>query len=159
MIRGGVGITPVYDIQAMLVMQKNIPAAAHRETRRKDDKLPEPLIAVIDDDEPFRTALIESLCSFGYTARGFESAEHFIATDEQAPCDCIVTDIHMPGMSGLDLKRLLIDRGSLTPVILITARAEPGLEDRAISAGAIGLLQKPFKSDVLISCLEKALKA
>jgi DNA-binding NtrC family response regulator len=107
----------VYDIQAMLVMQKNAPpAAAHRETRRKDDKLPEPLIAVIDDDEPFRTALIESLCSFGYTARGFESAEHFIATDEQAPCDCIVTDIHMPGMSGLDLKRLLIDRGSLTPV-------------------------------------------
>jgi FixJ family two-component response regulator len=118
---------------------------------------PEPLIAVIDDDEPFRTALVESLCSLGFSVRGFGSSEDFIAAEHS--CDCIVTDIHMPGMSGLDLKQLLVARGCLTPVIMITARAESWLEDRAASIGAVGVLRKPFKSDTLISCLEKALKA
>jgi len=119
----------------------------------------EPLIAVIDDDEPFRTALVESLCSFGFSVRGFGSAEDFISGGQQVSCDCIVTDIHMPGMSGLDLKQLLVASGCPTPVIMITARAEPWLEDRAASIGAVGVLRKPFKSDTLISCLEKALRA
>src|ERR1700716_4603602 len=68
----------------------------------------EPLIAVIDDDEPFRTALVESLCSLGYRARGFASGEEFFAASGESSCDCVITDIHMPGMSGLDLQRLLM---------------------------------------------------
>jgi FixJ family two-component response regulator len=117
-----------------------------------------PLIAVIDDDEPFRAALVDSLCSLEYGVRGFASAEEFVAGDPEVSCDCVITDIHMPGMSGLDLKRLLTARGSRVPVIMITARAEPGLEAKAAASGAVCLLRKPFESIALIACLERALK-
>ena len=116
------------------------------------------LIAVIDDDELFRITLVESLCSLGYGARAFTSAEEFIAADGERSCDCVITDIHMPGMSGFDLKLLLTSRGSTVPVIMITARADPGLEARAAVIGAVCLLKKPFKSNALIGCLERALK-
>ncbi len=118
----------------------------------------EPLIAVIDDDEPFRLALVDSLCSLGYRARGFASAEEFFAASGEISCDCVITDIHMPGMSGFDLKRLLMDRAWRVPVIMITARGEPGLEARAAASGAVCLLRKPFGADALIGCLEKALE-
>jgi FixJ family two-component response regulator len=115
------------------------------------------LVAVIEDDDPFRMALVESLSSFGYSARGFGSAEEFVATDVESACGCIVTDVHMPGMSGLDLMRLLAARASKVPVIVITAHADPGLEARALACGALYLLRKPFESGVLIDCLEKAM--
>jgi FixJ family two-component response regulator len=118
----------------------------------------EPLIAVIDDDEPFRIALVESLCSLGYLARGFGSAEEFFAAGAGTSCDCVITDIHMPGMSGFDLKRLLMARDWRVPVIMITARREPGLEARAAASGAICLLRKPFGADDLVGCLKKALE-
>jgi FixJ family two-component response regulator len=118
----------------------------------------EPLVAVIDDDNSFRAALADSLCALGYVAREFASAEEFIAGDGEGSCDCVVTDIHMPGMSGLDLKRLLVSRGSKMPVIMITAHAGPELEAKALSSGAVCLLEKPFEPDALINCLEKALK-
>jgi len=117
----------------------------------------EPLIAVIDDDESFRIALVESLCSLGYGARGFASAEEFVVANGERSCDCIVTDVHMPGMSGLDLKLLLTSRGSNVPVIMITARIEPELEVRAAVVGAVCLLRKPFESDALVGCLDTAL--
>ena len=116
----------------------------------------EPLIAVIDDDESFRIALTEALFSLGYAARDFASAEEFLA--EEGPCDCVVTDIHMPGMSGLDLKQVLSARGSKMPVILITARAEPDLEAKVAASGAVCLLRKPFDAGVLVDSLERALK-
>jgi FixJ family two-component response regulator len=115
-------------------------------------------IAVIDDDEPFRTALVESLCSLGYGVCGFASAEDFFAANGEGSCDCVITDIHMPGMSGLDLKRLLMARDWRVPVIMITARGEPGLEAKAAASGAVCLLRKPFGADALIGCLEKALE-
>jgi FixJ family two-component response regulator len=118
----------------------------------------EPLIAVIDDDEPFRTALVESLYSVGYRARGFASAEEFFAASGESSCDCVITDVHMPGMSGLDLQRLLVARDRRVPVIMITARGDPGLEARAAASGAVCLLRKPFGADALIGYLEKALQ-
>ena len=116
------------------------------------------LIAVIDDDEPFRIALVESLGSLGYGVRGFASAEEFFAADGEGACDCVITDIHMPGMSGLDLKRLLMARDCRVPVIMTTARMEPGLEARAAAGGAVCLLRKPFEANALIGRLERALK-
>ena len=116
-----------------------------------------PLIAVIDDDEPFRTSLVESLDLLNYGAQGFASAEQFIAADGEKTCDCVITDIHMPGMSGFDLALFLMSRDSKVPVIMITARKEPGLEAKAIAAGAVCLLRKPFESSALISCLDRAL--
>ena len=117
------------------------------------------LIAVIDDDESFRMALVESLSSLGYSVRGSISAEEFIVMDGEGSCDCVITDIHMPGMSGLDLKRLLAGRGSARPVIMITAHAEPDLEAKAAASGAVCLLRKPFETDALIDCLERAANA
>ena len=116
-------------------------------------------IAVIDDDESFRVALTESLCSLGYGVKGFESAEEFLANDGEGPCDCIVTDINMPGTSGFDLKRMLTARGSRKPVIMITARAEADLETKVRASGAICLLRKPFSIDDLIDCIETASNA
>ena len=114
------------------------------------------LIAVVEDDESFRMALVESLDSLGYRALGFASAEEFIADDVDKLCDCIITDIHMTGMSGFDLKRLLASRGSTTPVVMITAQTERALEAKAIACGAVCLLRKPFETDILVDCLEKA---
>jgi FixJ family two-component response regulator len=121
--------------------------------------LKEFLIAVIDDDESFRMALVESLGSLGYGARGFASAEDFIASEADALYDCVITDIHMPGMSGLDLARLLTGRPRGVPVVMVTARSDLGIDAQAAAAGAICLLRKPFKTEALIDCLEKALNA
>ncbi len=115
-------------------------------------------VAVIDDDDAFRTALVESLVSLGYGVRGYASAEEFVVADGETSSDCIVTDIHMPGMSGIDLKLLLSARGSTTPVVMITARSDAGLDSRAMASGAICLLRKPFDSGALVASLEKALK-
>jgi FixJ family two-component response regulator len=121
--------------------------------------LRELLIAVIDDDESFREALAESLGSLGYQARGFASAEAFIAWEADASCDCVITDIHMPGMSGLELARLLRARPRSLPVVMVTARSDLGIDAHAAANDAICLLRKPFKTDALIDCLDKALGA
>ncbi len=118
---------------------------------------PKRLVAVIDDDDAFRTALVESLDSLGYAALPYASADEFVAGKGEASSDCIVTDIQMPGMSGIDLKLLLSARGSKTPVIMVTARSDAGLEAKALATGAVCLLRKPFESDALVACLEKAL--
>lgn len=117
----------------------------------------QPFVAVIDDDELFRVALVESLSSLGYGARGFVSVEGFVAGGGDRPYDCIITDIHMAGRSGFDLQRLLSARGSGVPVIMITARVEAGLEAKALAGGAVCLLRKPFDAGALVECLDKAL--
>jgi|SRR4051812_27442647 FixJ family two-component response regulator len=111
-------------------------------------------IAVIDDDKSFREALVGSLSSFGYGCEGYASAEDYLQSAGSKFFDCIVADIHMPGMSGLDLMRRLAAERSVTPVILITARSD--MERDAQAAGAVCLLKKPFKTNDLIACIEKA---
>jgi len=120
--------------------------------------LRELLIAVIDDDESFRLALVESLHSLGFGARGFASAEEFIAWEAGSSCNCVITDIHMPGMSGLDVARLLTTRRRGVPVVMVTARSDVGIDAHAAANGAICLLRKPSKTEALIDWLEKALK-
>ena len=115
-------------------------------------------IAVIDDDQSFRVALVESLSSLGYGADGYASAEDYIGLIGGKSFDCVVTDIHMPGMSGLDLMKRLAARGSTTPVVLITARSDTNLEAKAAAAGAACLLRKPFEINDLIECIEGAVK-
>jgi FixJ family two-component response regulator len=118
-------------------------------------------IAVIDDDDSFRGALVESLSSLGYGCSGFASAEAYLRVIGKKSLNCIVTDIHMPGMSGLDLVNRLAARGSPTriPVVLITACADSDLEAKAAAAGAACLLRKPFEINDLIECIEGAVKA
>ncbi|MBU3078834.1 response regulator transcription factor [Sphingomonas quercus] len=114
------------------------------------------VIAVIDDDGLFRAALLELLSSLDYEAYGFASAEAFLGFDGARSLDCIITDIHMPGMSGVDLIQKLRFEDYRASVILITARAEPGLEARVAAMGAVCLLRKPFEAGALIRCLERA---
>jgi FixJ family two-component response regulator len=114
-------------------------------------------IAVIDDHESFRIALVESLSSLGYGADGYASAADYIRGIGRKSFDCVVTDIHMPGMSGLDLMKRLVARGSTIPVVLITARSDANLKAKAAAAGAACLLRKPFEINDLIGCIEKAL--
>ena len=116
-----------------------------------------PLIAIVDDDNSIRSALVESLLSLGYGARGFSSADEFVAFEGEVSCDCVIADIHMPGMSGFDLKRQLAARHSKVPMILITARAEPGLSAKVAADGVVSLLIKPFRATALIDSLKMAL--
>jgi FixJ family two-component response regulator len=115
-------------------------------------------IAVIDDDESFRMSLVDSLSSLGYAADGYPSAEDYIGAIADKSFDCVVTDIHMRGMSGLELMQRLAARGLTIPVVLVTANADINLEARATAAGAVCLLIKPFEIDDLIKCIEEAVK-
>jgi FixJ family two-component response regulator len=123
--------------------------------------VPEPtLISIIDDDDSLCTALSGLLRSFGYEARSFPSAEVFLAWEGAGGgCDCVITDIHMPGMSGIDLKQVLVARQRAVPVIMITARMDPAVEARAWASGAVCVLKKPFPIDALIECVSKAVAA
>lgn len=115
------------------------------------------LISVVDDDDSMREALIGLVRSLGHEARGFASAEDFLASNELESFACTITDIQMPGMNGFELKRQLDERLGTLPVIMITARSEPGLEQKAISSGVAYFLRKPFKAETLVDCLEKTL--
>ena len=117
----------------------------------------ERLISIVDDDASLRRGLVSLVRSLGYAASGHASAEDFLATGEAARSACIITDLQMPGMSGIDLKRRLDEEAPAVPVIMITARSEAALLDRARASGAACLLRKPFEPDTFVACLERAL--
>jgi FixJ family two-component response regulator len=126
---------------------------------RKKHRVPAgPLISIIDDDESMLSALVSLVRSGGYDARGFTSAEEFLGCGMDPSLACIITDVQMPGMSGIELKQHLEACQVSAPVIMITARHEPGLEERALAGGAVCFLRKPFEGNTLIGCIEKALK-
>jgi FixJ family two-component response regulator len=116
----------------------------------------EPVIGVVDDDPSLRTALVRLIRSLGYRARGFATADEFIESRGLEGCSCVVTDVQMPGMSGIDLTKLIAS--SRVPVIVISARSEPGLQERAFSSGAMCFLRKPIDTDALVEGLRRALK-
>jgi FixJ family two-component response regulator len=115
------------------------------------------LIAIIDDDASMLNALVSLVRSFGYDADGFVSAEAFLGCGSLRGFACIVSDVQMPGMNGIELKQHLAARQCSTPVIIITARHDQGLEERALASGAACFLRKPVAADALIDCLERAL--
>jgi FixJ family two-component response regulator len=116
------------------------------------------LISVIDDDDSLRAALVGLVRSLGYEVRGFGSAEEFLQADAVRTANCIITDIQMPGMSGIELKRHLTAQQVPAPVIMITARPEADLEAKALASGAFCFLRKPFDASVLIDWVGKALE-
>ncbi|WP_164018880.1 response regulator transcription factor [Pyxidicoccus trucidator] len=118
---------------------------------------PEHLISVVDDDVSVRLALVSLLRSLGLKGLAFDSAEAFLASGELPRMSLIITDIHMPGMSGIDLKRELDARGSTVPVIMITARDEAAVMEKAQACNPYCLLKKPFDSEEFVACVERAL--
>ena len=116
-----------------------------------------PLVAIIDDDEALCSSVVDLMRSIGYCAEPFVSAETFLMSSSLFLFDCVIADVHMPGMSGLNLVQRLQDRGYMTPVILITALPDRRLDDEAISVGAQCLVRKPFESKALLHYVAKCL--
>lgn len=112
-----------------------------------------PRIAIIDDDDSLRTALAGLLRSHGYQVCGHPSAESFLKSGDIGRVDCIVSDIHMPGMNGLEFKRRLDAISDRTPVIMITGRTYPDLDAQVSAAGAYGPLAKPFTAATLLDSI------
>jgi FixJ family two-component response regulator len=116
-----------------------------------------PMIAIVDDDESFRRATASFVRSLGYVAAAFGSAEAFLTSDRIRDTDCLISDVQMPGMTGIELQGQLIARGHHLPVIFVTAFPEVKTKGRALAAGAVGYLDKPFSDQTLIACLNEAL--
>jgi FixJ family two-component response regulator len=115
------------------------------------------IVSIVDDDDAVRTATQTFVRSLGYKAVAFASAEDFLKSPELTTANSLIADIHMPGMSGIDLQRELTDRRPELPIIFITAFPEERVRDQLMAAGAIGMLSKPYDGDTLIECIEKAL--
>jgi FixJ family two-component response regulator len=117
------------------------------------------VISIIDDDESVREATRSLVRSLGYNAAVYSSAEEYLQSNQIGDSSCLITDLHMPGMSGADLQDRLIAEGHQIPMIFVTAYYEEKVRDRVLDAGAYGFLRKPFNDESLIECLDKALGA
>ncbi len=117
-----------------------------------------PLVSVVDDDESVRDSLPDLLRQFGFAAQGFSSAEAFLASEVVSETSCLLLDIAMAGMSGLDLQQELIRRRQQIPIVFITAHGDESLRPRLLARGAAGCLFKPFSETALLEALKAALR-
>lgn len=113
-------------------------------------------IAVVDDDNGYACALERLLRASGFEVRTYSSAEAFLAAPPLPPPDCLVLDIHLGGMSGLDLQRQLRTAGDVAPVIFVTADDSTGVKEQAEQAACSGYFVKPVQRDVIIPAIKKA---
>jgi FixJ family two-component response regulator len=116
------------------------------------------VISVVDDDESIRSGMKSLLRSLGMTVRLFESAEDFLKSHCVRDTSCLILDVQMPGMGGIELQRQLISQGLSTPIIFITAFPDEGIRAQVLEAGAVCFLSKPFDEQILLQCLDAALK-
>jgi len=116
------------------------------------------MIAIIDDDAAVREATGDLLKSIGYATMTFASAEEFLGSQGRHQMSCVISDMRMPGMSGLALHHRLVSQHQEGPVILVTALPEEGMRERALAAGVRAFLTKPFSQESLIESLDSALK-
>jgi FixJ family two-component response regulator len=117
------------------------------------------LVVVIDDDESVRESLPDLLREFGYAVKTFASVEEFLEAGDLIQTRCLILDIAMPGMSGLDLRRELQRRGQKIPVVFITAHADETIRPRLLEQGAVDCLFKPFSDTALLAAIRSALRA
>lgn len=116
-----------------------------------------PLIAIIDDDESVRLALQSLIRSVGLAAQAFASAAEFLGSGGVARAACLILDVNMPGMTGLQLHRQLVASGQAIPTILITGNPDDAVRAQALREGVIRYLCKPFPEDDLLACVNTAL--
>lgn len=118
-----------------------------------------PLVDVVDDDAPVTRALSRMLRSWGMRVRTYTSGESFLAVARRAPvADCLILDVQMPGMNGLEVQERLRETGPELPIIFITGHEVEGTEERALQAGAVGFLRKPFSDEVMVTMIRRCLK-
>lgn len=115
------------------------------------------LITIVDDDKPFRDSLERLLKSLGYAVAVFPSAAEFLASPKRAATACLVADVHMPAVTGVELFRHLMASSQAIPTILVTAYPDSGVRARVLAEGVKGYLNKPLDEAHLIRCLSAAL--
>jgi FixJ family two-component response regulator len=116
------------------------------------------IISIVDDDESVLTAVHSLVSSYGFEAYMFKSAEEFLKSPYLSDTSCLLSDVHMPNMSGLTLQRKLLEQGLKIPTIFMTAFTNEGIKERAIAGGALCFLIKPLETGTLIKCINTALK-
>ena len=117
-----------------------------------------PLIAIVDDAPCVREALVSLFRSVGWRAAEYASAEAFLADPEGCAATCLVLDLHLPGISGLEAQLLLAARGSRLPVIFVSGDANARDRQEAVRRGAIAFLHKPFSDEVMLAAVERAMR-
>jgi FixJ family two-component response regulator len=117
-----------------------------------------PLISIVDDDQAVREATQSLIRSLGYNTQVFCSAEEFLSWTQIEQTDCLITDVQMPGLSGVDLQERLVSEGREVPTIFVTAFPDARLESRAFQSGAIAYLRKPVEESDLLEHIDTALK-
>jgi FixJ family two-component response regulator len=117
-----------------------------------------PLISIVDDDEALRRSLDSLVRSTGFRARGFASAEAFLESNQLSETDCLILDVCIPGMSGLELQTRLVVANSDVPIIFMTAYESGNQRTQALEAGAVAFLNKPFNEEDLLNAIDTALK-
>ena len=115
------------------------------------------VISVVDDDASVRASMNNLFSSLGYVVHTFESAEQYLRSPHLSDTSCVITDVQMPGMDGVELLATMRMQGYATPFIVITAFPDESVRARAMKAGAIGFFAKPFAMPNLIACLDAAL--
>jgi FixJ family two-component response regulator len=117
-----------------------------------------PLIAIVDDDDALRNSLDNLIRSVGFRTQGFASAEAFLRANQAPETACLILDVRMPGMSGLELQRHLVAANWQIPIIFITSHSDDDARERALEAGAVDFLDKPCREEDLLSAIDAALK-
>src|SRR3989475_6154085 len=135
----------------------SIPTFTEGQRRRMDER-DRPMVAVVDDDESLRRSLRNLLRSVGFGVETFASAEEFLRSAQRENTGCLVLDLRMTGMSGLDLLRHMKVADSRIPVVILTAHGDEETRRRSLQASAIAFLDKPFHSDALLDAVRAALR-
>ena len=117
-----------------------------------------PVISIVDDDPSVREATVDLLDSMGFIAEPFERADDFLKSNRLHSTSCLISDVRMPRMTGLELHNRLVESGNVIPTILITAFPNDRDRERALQAGVKCYLTKPFKEDDLLACIRTALE-
>lgn len=132
-------------------------APKKRRKRPRVSAKTKPLISIVDDDESVREATEALMRALGFRVQAFPSAVDFLASSRVDDTSCIIADINMPHMTGVEMHRRLIELGHDIPTILITAYPDDKVRARALADGVIGYLSKPFDEEVLLECVQSAL--
>jgi FixJ family two-component response regulator len=116
------------------------------------------LISIVDDDDALRSSLDDLIRSIGFRTQGFPSADAFLSSNQACDTACLILDVRMPGMNGLELQRKMVAANWRIPIIFITSHADDDARARALEAGAVAFLYKPFREEELLNAIDAALK-
>jgi FixJ family two-component response regulator len=116
-----------------------------------------PLISIVEDDDALRNSLDNLIRSVGFRAQGFPSAEAFLSSTQARNTACLILDVRMPGMNGLELQRQMLGSSWHVPIIFITSHADDDARTRALEAGAVDFLYKPCREEDLLNAIDAAL--